>query len=129
MSNSEMTPEVYRSLPYTRVIERVTDEEGTYYVARYVELPGLMADGETRAEAILHLSQAFDDYVNAHIEWGDPIPLPNGADRVMHALASAAEMEGPVSIVIRPFDTARPANGTLEGRVEQLADDVFVIPA
>lgn len=121
MSTGGLTLEAYRSLPYTRVVERVTDEEGTYYVARYAELPGLMADGETRAEAIVQLYQAFDDYIRAHIEWGDPIPLPDGSDRVIRALASAVELEKDMRITTRPFERSGRNDSKVNGPVAGVA--------
>lgn len=80
--------EHYRSLPYKRRVERIVDEvEGTYYVCSYAELPGLLADGETRAEAIKNGDEAFDDYIEARLHFGDLIPEPAGADRVARAMA------------------------------------------
>ncbi len=84
--------ERYRALPYKRRVDRVTDEkEGTYFLCSYPELPGLAADGETRAEAVKNAQEAFDDYVLARLHWGDPIPEPEEAKRVGRVLAQAEE--------------------------------------
>ena len=85
MSETELLKK-YKVLPYKRRIEKVTDQEGTYFICRYPELPGLMADGETRAEAIKNAQDAFDDYIAARLHWGEVIPEPEGAHRVKLAL-------------------------------------------
>lgn len=76
----------YRILPYRRTVERIIDEDGTYFVCRYPELPGLSADGMSPAEARRNAALAFDDYILAQLEWGLEIPRPTGADRVVNAL-------------------------------------------
>ena len=72
----------YRRLPYTRTTERVDDEDGVYYVCRYPDLPGLSADGLTPHEAKRNAELAFDDYILARLHFNDPIPEPEGAERV-----------------------------------------------
>lgn len=79
----------YRRLPYKRRLDKETDEEGTYFVCRYPELPGLFADGKTRSEAIRNADEAFDDYILARLSFEDPIPKPEGAQRVSRALEFA----------------------------------------
>ena len=67
----------YRLLPYSRRVDK-EQEEGTepYFVARVDELRGCIAHGATRAEAILQLNIAFDEYIEAMLEWGKDIPEP-----------------------------------------------------
>lgn len=71
----------YRTLPYTRLVEQVTDEAGSYYVARIEELRGCLAAGDTRLEAVANLKGAFDEYIEALLGWGSDIPEPQ---RVPH---------------------------------------------
>lgn len=83
-----MTPQTlddYRALPYRPTCERVNDESGTYFVCQYPDLPGLSADGVTRAEAVHNGQLAFDDFIRALLEWGETIPLPPNAERVAKA--------------------------------------------
>jgi len=58
----------YASLPYTITIERC-DDQGTYYVAKYLELPHFIMTGETPEEAVRELFEF-------NIEKGNKIPLP-----------------------------------------------------
>lgn len=67
----------YRALPYQRRVERIEEEDGSrYFVARIVELGGCFAAGDSRSEAIANLKEAFDDYVDAWLEWGRDLPEP-----------------------------------------------------
>ncbi len=73
----------YQGLGYRRRIQLVTEDEGVpFWVATFEELPGCLSDGETRSEAILHLNEAFDEFITAHLEWRKPIPEP---DRIVRA--------------------------------------------
>lgn len=73
----------YRLLPYARRMER-EEEEGAepYWVARVDELGGCIAHGATRPEAILQLNIAFDEYIEAMLEWGKDIPEPERTVKV-----------------------------------------------
>src|SRR3989304_8242709 len=73
--------EYYRALPYCRVVERVSGDEGLYYVCRFPELQGLAADGSTPVEAVKNAADAFDDYITALLAWGHEIPLPERRQR------------------------------------------------
>jgi predicted RNase H-like HicB family nuclease len=105
---------LYRTLPYRRELERVIDDEdGTFYICRYPELPGVVADGATAAEARRLADMAFDNYILAQIEWGFSIPKPPGAERVEEAQ--------------RQLDAARAAMSTKE--VEPLPATSISAPA
>ncbi|MBI4545829.1 MAG: type II toxin-antitoxin system HicB family antitoxin [Gemmatimonadetes bacterium] len=113
MSETE-TLKKYRMMPYKRRVEKVTDErEGTYFVCRYVDLPGLAADGETRAEAVKNAEAAFDDYILARLHFGDPIPEPEGARRVERAVALAEN--APQTTLAFQFVLERPTMAMAEG--------------
>ena len=69
----------YQALPYKRRVRLEKDERGEeYFVAFIEELDGVMGDGRGPVEAHFHLQQAFVDYVQAMLEWGEPIPEPTG---------------------------------------------------
>lgn len=66
----------YRALPYTRSLELVTEEDGTYFLAFVKEIPWIRAFGDTRDEALAELGAIFMDGLEAMLEAGDEIPEP-----------------------------------------------------
>jgi len=48
------------------------------FVAEVPELPGCMADGATRKQALAHAEQAIDDWLETARELSRPIPEPKG---------------------------------------------------
>ena len=64
------------SLPYTFTVQRYNDESGIYYVSRVSELDGCHSDGETKEEALKNLQEAMEGWIEAHLEYGDPIAEP-----------------------------------------------------
>jgi len=94
----------YLRLPYTVILR--SDEEDDF-VARIDELPGCIAHGETRHEALERLDEAKALWITDRIESGDTVPepvieetLPSGkwvqrVPRSLHQkLISAAKHEG-----------------------------------
>ena len=67
--------EYYAGLPYTIVIER-HEEQGGYYVARYVELPHFIMTGATPVEAVRELESEKREWFGENIKDGNKIPLP-----------------------------------------------------
>jgi predicted HicB family RNase H-like nuclease len=67
--------EYYANLPYTIAVER-RDDQGTYYVARYIELPNLLMTGDTPDEAVKDLEAEKREWFEFNIEKGNKIPLP-----------------------------------------------------
>lgn len=68
----------YRALPYSRRAEGIHDDDGApYWIAWIDELPGCKTDGQTYWEAMLNLDAAFDDYIEAMLDFGSLIPVPN----------------------------------------------------
>jgi predicted RNase H-like HicB family nuclease len=65
----------YASLPYTIAVER-WDDQGTYYVARYIELPHLLMTGDTPEEAVRELEIEKPEWLELNIKMGNKIPLP-----------------------------------------------------
>jgi predicted RNase H-like HicB family nuclease len=71
------TVRYFRRLPYRRLVERVSESDGSsYFVARIAEIPAIRIDGADREEALLKLDEVFDDFIAAMIENGDEIPEP-----------------------------------------------------
>ncbi|MEA4964042.1 MAG: toxin-antitoxin system HicB family antitoxin [Lutispora sp.] len=68
----------YMSLPYNHLIQPVTDESGSYYYGRVLELDGCQSTGETFEEAYSSLREAMRSWLEVKIEYGDPIPDPAG---------------------------------------------------
>jgi len=66
----------YATLPYRRVWEWREDDAEPYWVVRLAEIPEVVGDGPTRAEAEAALAQCLDDYVAYRLAEGLPIPDP-----------------------------------------------------
>ena len=60
--------------PYRRVWERREDDLEPYWVVRLAEIPEVVGDGTTRAEAEAALAQCLEDYVAYRLAEGLPIP-------------------------------------------------------
>ena len=72
----------YQALPYSRRAERIHEDDGSsYWVAWIHELPGCKTDGATQAKAMLNLGAAFDDYIEAMIEFETDILVPKGRSK------------------------------------------------
>lgn len=94
----------YLQLPYT--IEVVRDEEGGGWVARVVELPGCLTQGDTFEELGEMIQDAMRGWIEIALEDGLPIPEPRPVEeysgkfvvrvpRSLHReLVEAAEREG-----------------------------------
>ena len=54
-----------------------SDEDGMF-IAEVPELPGCMADGETRMEALSNAEQIISEWIETAKEMGRPIPTPKG---------------------------------------------------
>ena len=58
-------------------------EDGAY-IAEVPELPGCMAHGGTYEEAVSNVQEAIKLWIDASIEFGEPVPEPKG-DRLIFA--------------------------------------------
>jgi len=67
--------EYYAQLPYTTVVERVEDQ-GVYYVARVLELEGLVMTGDTPEEAVAELESVRKEWIETHLKLGNKMPKP-----------------------------------------------------
>ena len=66
----------YRRQPYQRLWEARHEAGERYFLVRIKELPRVIGDGATRAEAAAHLRGAFDDFVTWRLEDSLDIPEP-----------------------------------------------------
>jgi antitoxin HicB len=64
---------------YQVVIEALLEEDGGGYVATVPQLPGCMADGETRAEALGRVEDAMLTWAFMAEKMGREIPAPDRA--------------------------------------------------
>ncbi len=70
--------EDYMILPYNYIIQPVTDESGSYFYARVLELDGCQSTGETLEDAYNNLKDAMKGWIETKIENGFTVPLPVG---------------------------------------------------
>lgn len=67
--------EYYAGLPYTIAVEQRNDQ-GNYYVARYIELPHFVMTGDTPDEAVRDLEAEKREWFEFNIRQGNKIPRP-----------------------------------------------------
>jgi antitoxin HicB len=103
---SPRTLEEYLTLPYHIEVIRDNDEENPGWVARVVELPGCITQGDTFEELGEMIEDAMRGWIGVALEDGDPVPEPKPDEeysgkfvvrvpRSLHRqLAEAAEREG-----------------------------------
>jgi antitoxin HicB len=66
----------YCGLPYNITIEKEDDGHGVYYVARLIELPGLIMTGETPEEALAELEAEKPEFIELYLKLGNKMPEP-----------------------------------------------------
>ena len=69
-------------LEYTVMIAPLPPEEGGGYLARVVELPGCLSDGETPEEAVRNVQDAILAWLEGAREMGIEIPTPLGSEKL-----------------------------------------------
>lgn len=72
--------EDYMNLPYNYIVQPITDESGSYFYARVLELDGCQSTGETFEEAYENLREAMKGWIETKLEGGFNVPLPVGYD-------------------------------------------------
>ncbi len=75
-------------------------DEDQAYIAEVPELPGAMADGETRLDALANAETIIQEWVETARELGRPIPHPQG--RLM-TISEAAERLGLSVAMVRRY--------------------------
>ena len=96
----------YLKLPYNYIISPISDESGTYFYARVLELDGCQSTGDTFDEAYEGLMEAMEGYIETKIANGFSVPKPQSVEeysgrfnlripKSLHqALAIEAQREG-----------------------------------
>ena len=70
-----VTP-LYPFEAYAHLISPLPAKDGGGFLVTFPDLPGCMSDGETEAEAIDNVRDAFQAWVSARLDAGKPIPEP-----------------------------------------------------
>ena len=73
----------YMQQPYAIKVLAYDCEGRACYMAVHTELEGCMAQGNTPAEAVQNLTEARRDYINALLDEGLEIPLPQSREAVV----------------------------------------------
>lgn len=91
---------------YPAIISPLGEEDGGGFLVEVLDLPGCIADGATRQEALENANNAVDEWIAAAKDLGRPIPEPKSIEqysgkwvqrvpRTLHMkLASEAKREG-----------------------------------
>lgn len=66
----------YAKLPYTKVIQEITDESGHYFHGKVLELDGCQSTGESIEELNESLNEVIEGYIEVKVENNLPIPTP-----------------------------------------------------
>ena len=68
--------EYYANLSYAVTVVQRDDGHGIYYLARVIELPGLMMTGDTAAEAIANLESVKREWMETYLKLGNKLSEP-----------------------------------------------------
>lgn len=100
----------YREEDYTvEIVAEALSDGSIIYVARYAELDGAMAHGETEQEARENLSEAFEMVTEHLLEFHLPIPAPQ------HQAVQQVVLQS------YPFAAQPPARITVTGGTQSLS--------
>lgn len=93
-----MNSQAYRVLIYW-------SEEDQAFIAEVPDLPGAMADGKTRAEALSNVETIFQEWIETAQELGRPIPQP--MERMLTVPETADRLGLSVAMVRRYCQNSR----------------------
>ena len=85
--------ECYAKQPHTIVVEPWDDGEGEYWVARVVEFPHCMIDGQTPQEAVEEIQNVKREWIRSNLERGLSIPEP-----IAHSYSGQIRLRMPPSL-------------------------------
>ncbi|HXU25083.1 MAG TPA: type II toxin-antitoxin system HicB family antitoxin [Tepidiformaceae bacterium] len=66
----------YMELPYHITLVRDVAEDTAGWVASVLELPGCFAQGQSQEEALAHLRDVMESWLDYMLEEGSEVPLP-----------------------------------------------------
>lgn len=66
-----------KALEYAVLLSPLSPQDGGGFVATVPDLPGCMSDGETPEEALAHVQDAIECWIEAAIEHGRTVPSPS----------------------------------------------------
>lgn len=123
----------YRALPYLREWEGREDAGQFYMVVHLKQIPQVYGYGPTRADALSHLREAFDDYITWRLEEGIDVPEPSGAEASSESRVPQVSLSAPSDVLpglgvpdstqnmVWPADQTRVTDGA-EHTVERVID-------
>ncbi|HVN54783.1 MAG TPA: type II toxin-antitoxin system HicB family antitoxin [Anaerolineaceae bacterium] len=88
-----MTPPAYQVVIYW-------SDDDTAFIAEVPELPGAMADGATRQEALANAESVINEWIETAQESGRPVPSPG---RKLLTIPEAAEQLGLSIAMVRRY--------------------------
>ena len=66
----------YMELPYNKMIQKIKDESGEYYVCKILELDGCSTWADTFEELEVNINEAMEGYLETKFENGFDVPKP-----------------------------------------------------
>jgi len=66
----------FDNLPYTITLERWDEPDKTYWVARVIELPHCLTDGNTPEDALAEIKEVKREWLETNLRLGNEIPEP-----------------------------------------------------
>ena len=69
--------EYYLNLPWTYSVETEEDDEGTIYIVRVNEWPGVVTDAPTTEEAMVEVKELLALVIESELKAGRTIPEPS----------------------------------------------------
>ena len=71
----------YMKLPYTRLVQEITDESGHYFYGRILELDGCQTTADNLEELYSDLNELMESYLEIKLKNNLPIPIPETAEK------------------------------------------------
>lgn len=73
--------EDYKKMPYTYMVQPISDESGNYFYGRILELDGCQSTGDSFEEAYESLQEAMEGWIEAKLANGFEVPIPINFDK------------------------------------------------
>ena len=71
-----MTIKEYLNRPYHIVLQHISDETGSYFLASVTEFDGCVCQGQTYVEAYEKIRDTMEKWIEAKLASGLPVPEP-----------------------------------------------------